>query len=133
MNTKTKALFVATTIGLFSCEMNDVEFDATDIDIDSATADIIIKPLDACLSADADALVYVTNGSNRAVPSGDAAYAYGRLCNRWVVDFKMATYSPSFELYGEQWDLPSSAGASRRRRSPRRSGRGSRPSRYRAC
>jgi hypothetical protein len=80
--------------------------------VDSATQeDVILQPLyDFCANAEPDRIAYVgSNDTFRAYPSGNGAYAYGRSCPRWVVDYKLATYSPEWEISGEPWDLPSSA------------------------
>jgi hypothetical protein len=74
-------------------------------------------PIDGCVSAQPDAIVYVLGGFAGAdSKSGSGSYFYrtsGSLlvtpCNYWVTDVKMATYSPSVSLSGAAWDLPSSA------------------------
>ena len=81
-----------------------------------ARADIVF-PIDGCVSAQPDAIVYVlADFAGADSKSGSGAYFYrtsGSLfvapCNYWVTDVKMATYSPSVILSGEAWDLPSSA------------------------
>jgi hypothetical protein len=66
-------------------------------------------PIDPCRTVEPDKLYYVlANAAAVSSPSGSGAYGYQTPCNRWVVDFKIATYSPSWEMYGEAWDLPSS-------------------------
>ncbi|HMJ13899.1 MAG TPA: hypothetical protein VK524_20920 [Polyangiaceae bacterium] len=74
--------------------------------------DDIVLPIDACRTADPDQIFYVLANSGALVSeSKNGGYGYDLPCARWVVDYKIATYSPEWQITGEAWDLPSSSGA----------------------
>jgi hypothetical protein len=67
---------------------------------------------DFCGTVEPNQVFYVgSNSGTLASPSLSGAYGYAVPCGRWIVDYKVATYSPTWEIYGEPWDLPSSSAA----------------------
>jgi len=73
--------------------------------------DDVYLPLDPCRTAEPDKLFFVLqNSAPLTAESGSGAYGYKTTaCKRWVVDYKVATYSPEWIMTGEAWDLPSSS------------------------
>jgi hypothetical protein len=73
--------------------------------------DDVYLPLDPCRTAEPDKLYYVLqNSAPMNAESGSGGYGYRTTaCKRWVVDYKVATYSPEWIISGEAWDLPSSS------------------------
>ena len=111
-----KFLSIAIPLALTACDLDmegaDGEWDPSVFSSDGQE-NLVITPtvLDPCRLADPDHIIYVpSNAAPQHAPSGSGAYGYKqKLCNRWVVDFKMATYSGERELTGGPWDLPGSA------------------------